>query len=244
MPAAELVSSSRGLTLVSFPASHLAVLRTTPPTTAAQALAMAPDAEAVLDGPMASWCPNVVHDYSTYTCGDPYYLLIDRLTGVVDPGLCSTCGLTFALKGGEVSAARGEHYPAGADLVVQTYPSLVEDGRAMQVQEGGIKWRAAMGILSSGRMFFAVGEPGTMPDFAAALVRAGAQWAGYTDGGGSARLATRTRWWGSSENRRLASWIVVRSTPRPGSEDSVGTVGIALGAVAVAVLAWWAVTRR
>jgi len=71
----------------------------------------------------------------------------------------------------------------------QLYPSLVENGQntASVAVNTDTTWRAALGQLASGPMFFAVGNM-NMNAFAQALIGLGARHAGYTDGGGSGHL--------------------------------------------------------
>lgn len=207
---------SSALTLVAFPPTHLTVLKTAQPTTAAQALEILPEAVALIDGPIFAICPGSPTDYASATCGDVDTTLLDEQTGANDPGGAPTRGITFALKGSELHIARGEAYPAGSDLVIQTWLSLVVNGRDVTNPDKNKSsvWRAAVGVLSDGQAFLAVGQ-GSMTAFSRRLVEAGATWAGYTDGGGSTALALRgDAKVGSSENRRVASWIGARATPR------------------------------
>jgi hypothetical protein len=180
--------------------------------------------------------------YAAYTCGDARFLLFDAAAGVRVASGEPSVGVTVAVDpAGRVSWTRGgAGVPPGARAAVQLYPSLLEDGEvtASGAGEGAeVTWRAALGQLNDGRLAFAVMRA-AMPAFALALRRAGFRWAGYTDGGGSARVATRAGAWGSSEDRRVPAWLVARApAPAPPKPSALETLAPAL---ALGVLAYGA----
>ncbi len=183
------------------------------PHTAEETLAANPDAVAVLNGPMFEVTDPVHTDYQRYLTGKLDYHLYDS-RGVSDDGGTATDarGVTLSVTPSGVIAQSGDAVTPDATAAVQLYPPLVRGGVAVASAQKNtdVTWRAALALLADGRLAFAVGHM-PMAQFAAALVALGAAEAGYTDGGGSARLAVRGKFYGSSENRRVVSWLLVRA---------------------------------
>lgn len=184
----------------------------------------APDVLAALDGPMFSTCDDA--GYSTSRCADPRFAQYDAGPGVIDLANAGEAGrgVTLSVRGGSSSWARSTASLPEADVVVQLYPSLVENGREVSVSTSGSNasrvWRAAVAEYPGGRLAFVVGVD-SLAGFARALAASGAIWAGYTDGGGSGVLGFRSSpassisRWGSSEDRPVAVFLVARDQPAP-----------------------------
>lgn len=203
---------------------------------------------AALDGPMFSTCDSA--GYSTSRCADPRFAQYDAGPGVIDlanPGEASK-GITLSVRGGAARWSRSSATLPDADVVVQLYPSLVEDGRVVSVSTSGSNasrvWRAAVAQYRDGRLAFVVGVE-TLAGFAQALAQSGAVWAGYTDGGGSTALGMRgidpsapISRWGSSEDRPVAVFLVAKARARASGPSGLSPLAkAALSGVAVAAAA-------
>jgi hypothetical protein len=104
-----------------------------------------------------------------------------------------------------------------------------------------VVWRAGLAAMADGSMALAVMQS-SMDDFARALQGAGAVQAGYTDGGGSAALVTPDGVAGSSEGRRVATWLTVGGAGADGGGAS--WLEATLVAVAVGTGAWYLLRHR
>ena len=243
---APLVETIRagGLTLVAFPPSafglylapHATQSGHTVPGRAAEALAADPRLVAALDGPMFGLCGG--GGYPTATCADLDYLHYDPDAGINDPGEDPTKGVTIGADRllGRALVATGGRVPPGARVAVQLYPALVRQGQIVTsatVNPDHV-WRAGLAILADGRLAFAT-LIGSMDEFARALVAAGAREAGYTDGGGSTRLEIAGEGFvGDRENRRVASFLVVRRPAElTATRIALGSLGVVATAAAV-----------
>jgi hypothetical protein len=103
---------------------------------------------------------------------------------------------------------KGDASHPGSTFAAQAFPCLVYDGRARDTGDGDTVPVTAHGILRDGRVFFAY-DVSRRPGFSRRLVSAGAVYAGYNDGGGSARLIVRGgENVGHRDNRRCACWLV------------------------------------
>ena len=238
-----------GLTWVAFPAAQFGIFsapRTAPgarpsdraPTTAAEALE-ASGALAVLDGPMFERCEG--RTYAASTCADLDYL--HRAPGLSDPGEHPTRGATLSAWKGGASIAPGAQVDPRAQVAVQLYPALLLDGRNVATDDGTNTdrvWRAGVGLHPRLGVVFAVMPSATMRGFAEALRALGVVSAGYTDGGGSASLLVRgLERVGSSENRRVASWLVALPPSAPAPAGASRLRWLLAGTVlAVPALAW------
>ena len=209
------------------------------PTTAAQAIE-ATGALAVLDGPMFSRCDSGLtgtdaERYAQSQCARVDYLLHDEQGASVESSYPSN-GATFSVVDGRVVVQPGAGMAPGAAVAVQTYPQIVRRGEniASSSRDTDRTWRAALALFDDGNLGFAI-QQSSMHAFGAALEAAGAVEAGYTDGGGSGLLATSDgQRVGSSENRRVGSWLIIR--PR---RSSSGLALFGAGAlIAAAILAF------
>lgn len=241
------VTTTGGLTIAAFPASWLrAWARSiggnhTLPSSADEAL-VSGDAVACLDSVMFTICDDPAGTtesarYAVSQCASPNYGLHDPETGLsIDAGSPDE-GVTIAVVNGVASAYGGATMPDGATFAAQLYPPLVRNGVVVASNTGDnatAEWRAALCILNDGRCAFAVAAK-DMVSFATALLAAGATECGYSDGGGSARLAVAGGpVYGASENRRVAAWFLARPPTAPGDGSAalavVGMTALATGA--------------
>lgn len=172
------------------------------------ALAAAPSAEAVLDGPM-------FQDLGSNRASSNF-MLFDAHRSVSIPSRYPTSGGTIAVVPtidgrGRAVATTGARYPDEALVAVQGYPTLVWNrSNVVLPNVNPEQWRrAALAILEDGRLAFIIGS-GPMHGFAERVRALGAVYAVYTDGGGSTSLAVRgDRRYGSAENRAVAAWLGV-----------------------------------
>jgi hypothetical protein len=181
------------------------------PLKASDVMARAPRVGAALNGSMFDYCPGQPHDYVRATCDKVEYLTRDKLHRSLDVrSSYAGRGMTISVTDGRATAHAGASAPATAPVAIQLYPALVTGGRDVTNPQVDVDrtWRSAMGIDRQGRIVFLVGQ-GSMTDLAQELIRLGVVDAGYTDGGGSTRLALRGRpEVGHSENRKVPLWIV------------------------------------
>lgn len=196
---------------------------------------------AVIDGPMFSTCAGdpgrrsgetEVAWYRRATCGRVGYRLLDPASGVdIQPTAAHVAvGATISVVDGRFRGASGSTVAPGATVAVQGYPPLVERGVSVARNVGSnaeTTYRVALVMLTEDVGAFAIGRS-DMEGFAARLVRMGAVWATYLDGGGSARGLDRNgAYKGSSENRRVPSFLYAAGT---GNEVIVtGPDGNAIG---------------
>lgn len=208
-----------GLKYVRFPVGQLGVYvehynsdpNLAVPHTAAEVLVLCPVAEAVIDGPMFDVADGT-GSYTKYRVGRIDYRLTDTEDGDnVDGGTkTDRKGCTLSVVGGHAMWTDGDSPVQGAGVAVQLYPSLVRAGKitaSPSVNKSNV-WRAGIGSIGDD-IVFAVAQC-SMVEFARRMLFLGCLEAGYTDGGGSARLAVREKGVpsaGSSENRRVPSWI-------------------------------------
>lgn len=207
------------------------------PMTGREVVAGHPDVVAALDGPMFETCDG--RSYASSQCADLDYEHVDRRAGIAfdaDPDKVTRGIVISVLSDGTATSSLGGASDADALVSIQLYPALVFNGAPQAVSSSGsndsVLWRAALAVLSDGRMAFAVGRF-SMQGFAEALARAGAVIAGYTDGGGSALLLADGNAFGSTENRRVASWLVVRKRSTVESSSALGYL-LGIGAIATA----------
>lgn len=203
-----------------------------------EAISLAPSAEAVANGPMFDTGPGT---WADYRYGMVLYRHFDSSTGVDIPSSRSSQGMTISvMPDGTTSTAMGDAVAAGARVAVQFYPALVVNGVVQDVADESFPYVAAVVVMSDGRMGFVVGRNMSLPTFAQRLADAGAVQAGYTDGGGSAAIITPTVYVGSSEHRRVLTWLVARVPS--GSAAVQG--GVILVGLAVVGASWWLLRRR
>lgn len=180
------------------------------PLTAQEALAQS-GARAVLDGPMFK-----IVGEGGYASARAFRLdyRVQSEVGTEDGGDATNArGITLSIVEGVAIVRGGDDPHPAARVAVQLYPTLVRNGKTVASRELNREhtWRAGVAVLSDGRIALAV-APGTMRGFAGALrEQLGAVDAGYGDGGGSTRLLLDDgRVFGSRENRRVASWLLLR----------------------------------
>jgi uncharacterized Zn-binding protein involved in type VI secretion len=227
---------SNGLTLLQFPPSYLSLYVDSiggdqaQPHSGDEVIAIT-GADAALDGPMFSNC-NPGDSYAASDCGVVGYRHLDLGSGVNIPSSYVSRGLTISIVGGQAIAMDGDSVAPGAQVAVQLYPSLVEGGRSKEGNTSDVASRAALAIMSDGRLSFVTSAPMTLADFASRLVQAGAISAGYTDGGGSTSLVTPDNYTGSSEHRRVVTWLLAKANSSAG-------VLVPLGLLLAGGAAWY-----
>lgn len=214
------------------------------PARASEALA-APGVVAALDGAMFSRCDSggspaeaaglsEAQRYALSRCAAPRFGLYDARAGLNIAPTSPGEGLTISVDAAGVAHANdGATIPDGAVFAAQLYPPLVSSGHNVASNVGSnatAEWRAGLAILDDGRCAFAVGAL-DMVGFAEALRLAGAVSCGYSDGGGSARLALADgAVYGAAEDRPVAAWFVAR--PPSGTDLATAVVTLGLGGVA------------
>lgn len=219
--------------------------------TAADVLASDPSILAVVDGAMASPCGS---DFTSHPgmsaaevrriehCRTLDYRYVDRARGIDVPGRFPHVGGTIGVAGGRAFFSPDATVPANADVAIQAYPSIVEDGRNIANDASGSNgqalWRGGLGILRDGRMVYALGIA-SMRTFAAAMIALGCTYVIYLDGGGSASMQVRggVRI-GSREDRPVASFLTIREAPSALAQGwKPMLAGVAVGALALGVVA-------
>lgn len=187
-----------------------------------------PGVLAVLDGPMFTDCSSTGHCTrpARQSCSPGHcnavlldYLYLDRRGGEFYEGRHPNRGMTLSVDAdGHTYAMHGGSAAGNPVVAVQLYPELIWDGRnvASTSVDTSTVWRAALGVLPGGKMVLAISRA-PMHAFAEKLRALGVTYAGYTDGGGSTslQLIGQPRI-GSTEDRAVASWIVIRK-PAPSS---------------------------
>jgi len=174
---------------------------------------------AAIDGPMFDYCcPDTCgNNYDRYHCGKLLFLHLDTTRPGAEINIPSTRpneGMTISVANGVASAEAGSVVAEGATVAVQLFPELVRESRnAATGPHSQVPLNtevAAVGTLSDGRVFFAYHpHVSNMRHFAEILLEAnvGVAEAGYTDGGGSARLEVKGVMV-AGPNRRVLSFLV------------------------------------
>ena len=199
------------------------------PLRARDALTLA--TSAVLNGPMFDKCDPRA-SYERQSCDRIAYAL--RSSTFNAPGRHEGAGCTLSVHGDVAGFGSPQD---SADVVVQLAPCLVRGGASIRQASTSSNrettWRAGVALLGDGALAFVVGRM-PLQAFADAIARElHATDAGYTDGGGSTRLAEHGGAVGSSENRPVASWLAF--VDAAGFEVSPGAQaqsGVTLGQVA------------
>ncbi len=258
-----MLTHAGSLTVLSFDPSRLGLFalplqgNTVTPIPPSQVLALA-NADAALNGPMFGVCsgqslPRGNAQYAVSQCDTLSYTHYDASAGINANASHDTRGITISVVNGQAQAARGESYSPDASVAVQLYPSLIESGQitaSSDVNKDRV-WRSGLAILDNGQLLFAVGNM-PMVDFAQALAGLGAVHAGYTDGGGSSALVAPGEAAGSSENRPVASWLIVKKAGLVSSvqdwsaraTEAVGGSKVVLwGGLALSVTLFWLALR-
>lgn len=239
------ISQAYGITLLAFDASWLHAWSRpighgrVMPSHASEALATG--AAAVVDGPMFAMCDSPAgsteaQKYAASQCAQSNFGVFDA-SGIDLPSFRPDEGITIGSYGDAAFAVDGFVKPDGAVVAVQLYPPLVRNGANIASDVGSnatAEWRAGVALLGNGQVAFAAGAM-SMTAFANALIESGATDAGYTDGGGSTRLAHGGSFVGAAENRRVATWIVAR----PPTNTPAALVGLGLvGGLGVGLYRW------
>lgn len=182
---------------------------------------------AAVDGPMFSVASGEPSDYARFRRGVLEYRHFYPPRSIDAAGRHPERGLSIFVANGVAGAEAGAGTKrSGETFRAQTYPSLVTNGVATDgLRDVDTNNRPALGVLSDGRVFIALGQRINMPDLAAAL-RAWrlpdgtrATHAGYLDGGGSAALYVDQELDGNPEvnfnlrGRRVISWITLEQKP-------------------------------
>ena len=246
----------RNLTLLKFAPSLLSLYAESAggsravPHTSSEAL-RASGGEAVLDGPMFNTCeavPPGVDPYATQVCGVVDYKHIDTASGVNFPSRKPSEGMTISvMPDGSTSVANGSTSAPGARVAVQGYPQLVVRGSPITSFSNPTRtYRcAALAVMSDGKLAFVVSTTLTLLEFSRQLAAAGARYAFYTDGGGSQSLETLSGYAGSSEHRRVVTWLVIKpggSAPSAGAP--IGVIAALLAVVAGVGWLWYRSTEK
>lgn len=192
---------------------------------------------AALNGPMFGICQGSPSSYAGATCNTLDFLHYRSSQGLIAPSAGAREGITLSIVRDwfSVQAVMQDAPDPRAHVAVQLYPSLVENGRDVTNPSLNIEsqWRSGVGVDRRGNVMLVAGT-GSMTAFARKLISLGAVNAGYTDGGGSTSLGWRGGRQGSSEDRPVGSWIVVRNLP------ILPKVGVLGGTAALAYGGWWA----
>jgi hypothetical protein len=214
------------------------------------ALALDHSAALAANGPMFDNCsgqnlPPGNASYARSHCSILQYRAFDRSRDINAPGVPakSLDGMTISVVGGRALATAANLVPAGASVAVQLYPALLSNGHVLATADRDTErvYRAGLFIMADGRLGLAMGPGLSMLSFANAAKLNGAVTGGYLDGGGSARWALRDgTWYGASEDRPVASWIVIRDN----SISAETLLGLALGMGAVGAGLWVISTFR
>jgi len=206
------------------------------PLKASEVMGRRKDIRAAINGAMFDYCPTSPHNYPQATCYSAVYRLRDKKHRDLDVvGTHPSDGITIAVVDGRASFATGNTVPAGATIAAQLWPPMLVNGHDVTNQQLNTDrvWRSAMGIDRSGKIVFAITQ-NSMTGMAAEMLAHGVVNAGYTDGGGSARLAVRGRpEIGHSENRKVGLWFVDEDPPSLFRRNPKTVVGVTAGLVVV-----------
>lgn len=202
-----------GLWLVRFAPAWLRVLVPPAPMTGRQALAWSPEALAIMDGAMFSFCAGQPHDYARAECSRSDYGLVDGHEGIAlwpKRGYEGRGGTISVVKGAAV-VSDGWAPAAGATVAWQGYPAIVRSGRVLASSsvDANRTERAGCGRDRDGRLVFA-SMVSSMLGFAEACRSAGLEDVLYSDGGESRVVAIRA---GDQVVADLASNLDARRVP-------------------------------
>lgn len=221
----------------------------TRPRTTREFLAQQPQVLAACNGPMFDYCRSErTRTYAGYQCASSKTALFDPGHNVNLPGHTPEDGITlYVMPDGSSGSRRGAHWPEGARLAIQFYPTLVRDGRPTEgLSNLEPNTRSAVARLADGRFAMVVGTGIGNPAFAQALAResfdgARVTDAGYTDGSGSSALWAKASSTSSALSfnvggRRIVAWITAedRGTVAARLQEAIGAnplVKVGLGAV-------------
>lgn len=171
---------------------------------------------AALNGPMFGICRGSPSSYEGATCNTLDFLHYRKSMGAMAPSAGQREGITLSIVRDwmSVRAVMGDSMYPDAQMAVQLYPSLLENGRSVTNPNLNTEqiWRSGIGVDRNGNVILMAGI-GSMSSFAQQMAALGAVSAGYTDGGGSTSIgwkrSGRTNRQGSPEDRPVGSWIVI-----------------------------------
>lgn len=207
------------------------------------------DVLAAIDGPMFGNC-DPGSTYATSHCADPRYAQLDRSVSLSDPPNAGndTSGVSVSIVDGMPIWSLGGSFDPRSTVGVQMYPTLVADGVVSSVSTSGSNAqrvrRMALGQMANGNLAFIYGTD-SLAGFARRCREAGAVWAGYTDGGGSASLGYRDALTGTvrrfgvpeASERRVAVFLVARRPSVVGETLKTAGAGLAIGVVGLGLAA-------
>lgn len=198
------------------------------PLTASEVMTKNKQALAAINGSMFDLCSGTPQDYPNATCEQVVYLTRDTQHRRIDIATKRpTDGITVSVAGGKGKVKADAQVTAGAKVAVQLYPPMILNGRDVTTASLNTDrvWRSAVGIDRNGKIVFAVTQ-NSMTGMAREMLDHGVVDAGYTDGGGSTRLAIRgQREVGNSENRRVPLWYVAEASPVVTGKSGLAIVG-------------------
>lgn len=188
----------------------------------------------VVDGAMFEFCRGErERTYERFSCGTPRFRHYYPARGIDVPSLEPSRGVSIYVAGGMAGGEDGAGtQKANETFRVQAYPALIADGRPQRVSDVDKNKRPAVGVLSSGEVFLALGQYITMPELVDVLATTNlgttehpvmVRWAGYLDGGGSAAMYVdvdpdgRPEYAFNTGGRRVISWVTM--------EDKASTIG-------------------
>lgn len=204
---------------------------------------------AAVDGPMFEFASGETRrNYAEYMRATIRFAHYYPLRGIDVPGLEPSRGVSIYVANGIAGAELGRGTRrSGETFRVQTYPSLVVNRTATNgLIDNDRNTRPAIGLLSDGRVFLALGRDIQMPELAAALAALNlgttaspvrVTWAGYLDGGGSAALYVDETLDGNPEaninlrGRRVVSWVTLEQKPTGLAATAASVAGAARTAI-------------
>ena len=171
--------------------------------------------------------------------GSDVLLNFDTITGVNVASRKPTEGMTIAVVNRIADAVYGGALPIGASVAIQTWPSLVRNGRVSASNVGtNVErvWRVGMGVTNTGRIAVVM-LVGTMVDLANRMVSEGLVNAGYLDGGSSLAAEARgvfRRVHTAPSGSRVPGWVLA-VPPDEAPDATLGTVEASSGGASAAV---------
>jgi hypothetical protein len=202
--------------VVRFPATWLHIARG-PRRDLDQILGDYPRADFAVDGTMFE-----------STAGTDSFLLYDPSMGVDLPTRKANEGVTISVVNGVASARYGGVAEPGATVALQTWPSMVVNGRPQPHDTPANRervWRLGIGVDSSGQIVVVM-LIGAIIDLANRMAREGIVNGGYLDGGSSLAAEARgvfRRVHTAPSGSRIPGWIL--AVPPDGEPSSITTTG-------------------
>lgn len=133
--------------------------------------------------------------------------------GVNYGGVHATEGATISVVGERAVILPGASVADGANVAIQGWPRLLANAQVQSLTNTDSSMRSALAISWNGQLLFVVSNSSmTLTEFARAIANElGATDAINMDGGGSSALVLSGIQYGAATNRKVASWLVVRS---------------------------------